>query len=483
MSIALEPRREAQQGQQALRPKSDKGVSLTARLLILAAGFVVLTEAIVFVPTIASFRHQWLTERFDTGELAALAARSPATDGFVRGDPEELMRAADIHSVSVVSNGLVQRLIGVNPTAPIRAINLESQTLGGAIFDVFETFGAPKDRVLALTSRPRSNAAIKLEVIVSESSLRAGLLREITQVFAYSMLLALMIGLLIYAALVDNFVRPLRRLTGAIMRFRAAPEDASHALVPTGRKDEIGEAEVAFADMQETVRQAFFQKERLAQLGLSVSKISHDLRHSLGAAQLVSERLASVDDPMVRMAVPRLERALERAIGLAQSTLKFGKAQEAQPIPELIYLADALDEAANDALNGLIGVSWDQRVDNRVESEVDPDQLHRILTNLIRNAGQAIVSSGKTGSITASLASSGDDLCLDLKDTGPGLPRGVKDNLFAPFSGSGVSGGTGLGLAIARDLARMNGGEIRLISTGTDGTCFRLCLRKPGATD
>jgi signal transduction histidine kinase len=118
-----------------------------------------------------------------------------------------------------------------------------------------------------------------------------------------------------------------------------------------------------------------------------------------------------------------------------------------------------------------------------VESEVDPDQLHRILTNLIRNAGQAIVSSGKTGSITASLASSGDDLCLDLKDTGPGLPRGVKDNLFAPFSGSGVSGGTGLGLAIARDLARMNGGEIRLISTGTDGTCFRLCLRKPGATD
>jgi signal transduction histidine kinase len=467
------------ENQTAVRPKIRARTSLTARLLALAGGFIVLTETIVFVPSIATFRHQWLVERFDTGELAVLAARAPVANGFVRGDAAELLRAADIKAVSVVSSGLREGLIGVVPSAPTRAIDLESQTFGGAIFNVVETLFAPEDRLLALTGRPRSNAAVKLEVIVAESSLREALIRETWRVFVYSILLAMMIGLLIYAALADNFVRPLRRLTGAITRFRAAPQDASRNLVPSGRKDEIGEAEVAFADMQDTVRQAFFQKERLAQLGLSVSKISHDLRHSLGAAQLVSERLASVDDPIVRVTAPRLERALERAIALAQSTLQFGKAQEALPVPELLYLADALDEAANEALNGIAGVSWSHQIDPSVDIEADPDQLHRVLTNLIRNAGQAIAATGQVGAVTADVTHKGDKVCLELSDTGPGLPRGVKENLFMPFAGSGLTGGTGLGLAIARDLARMNGGDVRLIETGPSGTRFAIDLRTP----
>jgi signal transduction histidine kinase len=454
--------------------------SLTARLLAVAAGFVVLTELIVFIPTIASFRHEWLVERFDTGELAVLAARAPVVDGFLRGDSGELMRAADIKAVSLVKDGVRQPLVGAIPSRPMLVIDLENQTFGSAIRDVFEAMLAPKDRLLALMARPRSNAAVKLEVIVLETSLRASLLRETGRVFLYSLLLAVTIGLLMYAALADSFVRPMRRLTSAIMGFRAKPEDASRNLIPTGRSDEIGEAEVAFADMQDTVRQAFLQRERLAQLGLSVSKISHDLRHSLGAAQLVSERLAMVDDPIVRVTAPRLERALERAIGLAQSTLQFGKAQEALPMPELLYLSDCLNEAANEALNGLIGIKWMCEVADTVDVEADPDQLHRILTNLIRNAGQAILASRKSGSITARALTQDNIICVDLIDTGPGPPRGVEENLFAPFSGSTLSGGTGLGLAIARDLARMNGGDVTLVFTGASGTCFRVCVRGVG---
>ena len=451
--------------------------SLTARLLAVAAGFVILTEAIVFLPTIATYRQEWLTERFDTGELAALAARAPVADGFLRGDAQELIRAADIQAVSVITNGQRQGLIGVVPMTPTRFIDLERQTFGGAIFDVIATLVAPNDRYLAITARPRSNAAIKLEVIVAEQTLRASLLRETRRVLIYSLMLALMIGVLIYAALADSFVRPMRRLTSAITRFRDAPEDASRNLVPSGRKDEIGQAEVAFSEMQDTLRQAFLQRERLAQLGLAVSKIAHDLRHSLGAAQLVSERLATVDDPIVRVAAPRLERALERAIGLAQSTLRFGKAQEAPPIPELLYLADALDEAANEALNGLVGVGWTCDVPDTLDAEVDTDHLHRLLTNLIRNAGQAILASGKPGGIRVSASREGERVHVDIADTGPGLPRGVQENLFAPFAGSGLSGGTGLGLAIVRDLARLNGGDVALVSTGPDGTCFRVTLR------
>jgi signal transduction histidine kinase len=451
--------------------------SLTARLLLLAAGFVVLTEAIVFLPTIATFRQEWLKERFDTGELAALASPVVGNTNFSIASANELVRAADIKSVVAITPGGNKALIGAVPSGTMRAINLEQQTFGGAIFDAVGTVFAPDGRLLAITYRPRSNAAIKLEIIVAEAPLKAALLRETGRVFIYSMLLALAIGMLVYAALADGFVRPMRRLTRAITRFRAAPEDASRNLVASGRNDEIGEAEVAFIDMQDTVRQSFLQRERLAQLGLAVSKISHDLRHSLGSAQLVSERLAQVDDPVVRVTAPRLERALERAIGLAESTLQFGKAQEAPPTPELLYLSDALDEAASEALNGLYGVTWVCDVAETTDCEVDPDHLHRILSNLIRNAGQAILTARKSGTITASAQVRGGFVDLDLTDTGPGLPRSVAANLFAPFAGSGLSGGTGLGLAIARDLARMNGGDIALVSTNDAGTCFRVTLR------
>jgi signal transduction histidine kinase len=457
------------------KPRLREG--LTARLLGLAASFVVLTEALVFLPSIAQHREDWLLDRFDTGELAALAWPQGANNDLGGGNATELVRAASIKSVVAQSVSGDKVLIGAVPASPMVIVDLERQTFGGAIFDVIDTLFAPDGRTLAITQRPRSNAAIKLQVTVAEAPLKESLMREIGQVFVYSMFLAIFIGTLIYAALADSFVRPMRRLTRAITRFRAAPEDASRNLRPSGRKDEIGEAEMAFIDMQETVRQSFLQRERLAQLGLSVSKISHDLRHSLGAAQLVSERLATVDDPVVRLAAPRLERALERAIGLAQSTLQFGKAQEAPPQPELLYVADALEEAISEALNGLADVGSEIAVPTDLECEVDPDQLHRILTNLIRNAGQAIVATGKAGSIRVSGGKTGNQVTLEIADTGPGLPRGVAANLFKPFSGSGLSGGTGLGLAIVRDLARMNGGDVELVSTGPSGTCFRISLR------
>jgi signal transduction histidine kinase len=454
--------------------------SLTKRLLAVSAGFIVLTEALIFLPTIADFRHEWLVERFDTAELAILAGRTRVSNDIFSDGAGELLRAADIRAITLIDERGRQVLAGTAPKVATKPVELDDQTFGGAIFDVFGTLATPPDRLITIRGRPRSNAAIKLEVVVPEANLRDAIVRETWQVFFASLLLALTIGTLIYAALADSFVRPMRRLTGAITRFRAAPEDASRNLMPSGRDDEIGEAEVAFSDMQDTVRQAFMQRERLAQLGLSVSKISHDLRHSLGAAQLVSERLASVNDPVVRLAAPRLERALERAIGLAQSTLQFGKAKEAQPLPELIYLSDALEEAASEALNGIVGVPWVCDVAETLDCEVDPDHLHRILTNLIRNAGQAIMAARKTGTITASASVRGEFVDLDITDTGPGLPRGVRENLFAPFSGSGLSGGTGLGLAIARDLARMNGGDIELVRTGEEGTCFRVVLRGVG---
>ena len=93
--------------------------------------------------------------------------------------------------------------------------------------------------------------------------------------------------------------------------------------------------------MQIELSSALHQKSRLASLGLAVSKVNHDLRNMLTSALIASERLANSADPRVSKALPRLERALDRAVRLAQDVLTYGRSEEAAPQAQSIPLAAA----------------------------------------------------------------------------------------------------------------------------------------------
>src|SRR5206468_12914780 len=132
-------------------------------------------------------------------------------------------------------------------------------------------------------------------------------------------------------------------------RFRADPDDPEAAVHPSGRRDEIGRAEVELDRMQADLRTALNSRARLAALGEAVAKINHDLKNMLTSAQIASERLAALKDPKVSQALPRLERALDRAVRLASDVLAYGKTQEAAPEPRLVPLAAAVEGAAEEA--------------------------------------------------------------------------------------------------------------------------------------
>src|SRR3546814_538561 len=141
-------------------------------------------------------------------------------------------------------------------------------------------------------------------------------------------------------------VRPIQRLIGSIVAFRTAPEDARQTIQPSRRGDELGRAERELQMMQQDLRQALIQRARLAQLGIAVSKISHDLRNMLASAQLVSDRLAASEDPTVRQVAPRLVGSIDRAIELCAQTLRYGKAEEQTPKLQRLYLAALVDGVA-----------------------------------------------------------------------------------------------------------------------------------------
>jgi signal transduction histidine kinase len=82
--------------------------------------------------------------------------------------------------------------------------------------------------------------------------------------------------------------------------------------------------------------------------------------------------------------------------------------------------------------------------------------------------------------VEISAAMQGDDCVIRVIDTGPGLPKRAKENLFAAFQGGARKGGTGLGLVIAAELVRGHGGKLELVRSDAEGTEFRLALPQGG---
>ncbi len=293
-----------------------------------------------------------------------------------------------------------------------------------------------------------------------------------------------MSGALVYLFLTFFLIRPIQRITRSMERFRADPEDPAAHLPPSGRDDEIGRAEVELDRMQSDLSAALASRARLAALGEAVAKINHEMRNMLTSAQLASERLATSGDPVVARTLPRLERALERAVTLAANVLAFGRSEEPPPAPRPVPLRAALESAAEDAQLSDEGIRLVADIDDRAQVPADPDQLHRILVNLMRNAREAIegvADKQGRGTINVALSVADGASVIRFADDGPGLPERAQANLFQPFLGSARRGGAGLGLAISRELAQAHGGDLMLVETGPAGTVFD--LRLPGVAD
>ena len=116
---------------------------------------------------------------------------------------------------------------------------------------------------------------------------------------------------------------------------------------------------------------------------------------------------------------------------------------------------------------------------NNVPAEIvidaDREQLNRVLTNLLRNAIQAVESpqeqgeEAPEGQVAIRSWREGSVVTLEIRDNGPGIPERVRPRLFEAFQSAAKSGGVGLGLAICAELVRAHGGEIRLDSKRSGG--------------
>ncbi len=301
-------------------------------------------------------------------------------------------------------------------------------------------------------------------------------------------LLAVVITVVVWATLWQMVLRPVRKLTSNIIAFGERPQDVSRIIAPSGRDDEIGHAEKALAAMQESLANELAQRKRLSELGMAVARINHDLRNMLSAAQLISDRLATIADPQAQLLAPKLVATLDRAIQFCQATLTYGAGSE-QPPERRRFDLNKMVQNVVEAACAEQRASVDYHVDIPPHFEVyaDPDQILRVLENLSRNAVQALTTNGAAGQRPkairfAAIRTDGTAL-IEISDTGPGFPPDQKDRIFDPFQKSTSVAGTGLGLSIAADLVTRNGGTIDLAPAKADdfycGARFLIKLPTP----
>ncbi|HEY5072681.1 MAG TPA: HAMP domain-containing sensor histidine kinase [Caulobacteraceae bacterium] len=452
---------------------------LSSRLLVLTVLIVAFANLLILPPNLAAFEERWLLDRLRAAELATLVEETAPNGVVTERVSEKLLASAEVVSVALQVEG-ERRLILQAPRLKRTPylVDLRHQNPMSWLAP-FETLAGGGDRMVRVMAQPRFRPGEFVEIVAPDGPLKKELLAQLGRLLEIAVFTSVMAGGVVYLSLNLFLVRPMQRITRSMERFRANPEDPRAHLAPSGRHDEIGRAESELDRMQADLRAALSSRARLAALGEAVAKINHDLRNMLTSAQIASERMAQSGDPKVTQALPRLERALDRAITLASNVLAFGKSDEPPPERRPVALRAALEAAAEDAGLTSEGVRLETDVAPDALIDADPEQLHRILVNLLRNAREAIDVSGAgegAGKIAATLVQRDAMNVITLADSGPGLPERVRANLFQPFVGSARRGGAGLGLAIARELAELHGGTLTLVQSTHDGAVFELRL-------
>lgn len=463
--------------------RSQRATSLSSKLLWLTILFVMLAEVLIFVPSVANTRIRWLADRLNTAAAAAVVIDGVNEMELPQSIQDGALMATGTKAIVLRKDGTARMIASADmPPVVTHHYDLSTITPVRAIIDAFDTILFGGDRIIRVYGPVAGEQGMVIDLVLEDAPLRRAILIYGRNVLFLSVLISVITAGLVFFAIDRIMIRPVKRMTDNMQAFSEDPENPGRIIVPRPVGDELGIAEGHLAEMQTRLQQTLKEQRHLADLGLAVSKINHDMRNILTSAQLMSDRLAMVDDPLVKRFAPKLLRTIDRAVGYSGEVLAYGKAREAQPRRRFINLKSLAEEVRDIvAEESDPGIAFVLDVNDGLEVEADSEQMFRVIYNLARNAAQSF-SADESGDaalvrrITLSAHRSGAVVKIRVIDTGPGLPAKARENLFKPFRGSARSGGTGLGLAIARELVLAHGGTIALDETVSHGTAFSIEL-------
>jgi len=289
-------------------------------------------------------------------------------------------------------------------------------------------------------------------------------------------LLALFAGL----AVADRAMKPIASLT-ALARDITDTRDPSRRMPVQAADDEVGELArtmdgmLEALDSERSAREMAFDRQREF-----VADASHELRTPLTSVQANLELLqaslpgAAEDD---RHAVDSALGSTRRMSRLVSDLLLLARADAGRRTAHTDVDLAEIAHAARDEVEPLLGGrALEVDLADGLSIEGNPDELHRLVLNLLENAARHTPEGTTIWLVTKS---EDDEAVIEVSDDGPGIPRDMHDQVFGrfvrgegPADTAGSSGGSGLGLAIVRAVAESHGGSVEVDTSPHGGARF-----------
>lgn len=330
--------------------------------------------------------------------------------------------------------------------------------------------------------------------------------RQIFQVFIMVVIIVMLVSL----AVANQITWPVRQLREAADRLgRGQFEDLPEMMTTN---DEIGDLAQTFLSMSESLKEKtgelihakqelekftrflekrvdartrelkaaqdeLIKKERLAAIGQMASVVGHEIRNPLAVINnsiyFIKTKLgqAAEPDPKIAKHIKIIESEIQQANGIINEILTYSRQRELKP--ERVLLNSWLEEMLS-VYPFPPHITLDKILDPaNPPVDIDVVEMQQAVRNLIGN-GIEVMPAGGTVRIRTQLTEPGV-VCIEVGDTGPGIPPDVLDKIFAPFFTTKARG-TGLGLAVVRKVIDRHNGKVDVESVVGKGTTFRLYL-------
>ncbi len=233
------------------------------------------------------------------------------------------------------------------------------------------------------------------------------------------------------------------------------------------------------------LQEQLYHADKLASLGMLVSGVAHEINNPLTGIMGYTELLLmKVEDEALRRELEKIYHSAERCKKIVENLLAFSRQRPPQKAPVLL----------NDLIDGTLELRayWLRSKNIKVIKnfqgqpyiKADPQQLQQVFLNLIINAEDALMASGKEDkkiTVRTSYDPEKKTIIVEFEDNGAGIPEDILPRIFDPFfTTKPVGKGTGLGLSISHGIITEHGGSITVSSAPGEGTLFRIELPVEG---
>ncbi len=396
-----------------------------------------------------------------------LADRGRSLIDNISADEEAEIQVVDWSGKVVVSSR------GFAPEQPITSSDFQV-AMSGSVGTWIGREPLTGERVLAVSS-PLQGSQQSIGVLRYLASVEE-IDRVVATIYTYSIALGLMViglSLVLSLPLAKSIIDPVQELTRAADQLANGQRDVR---ARSSSDDELGSLAEAFNHMADEIAEADKMKNDF------ISSISHELRTPLTSIKGWGETIASGDldnHEETRQGLQIITQETDRMIRLVEELLDFSRIQSGRV--QLDKVLTQINKLVGQAANQMTIRAAAQHVELVLDldpglgpTRADIDRLRQVLINLLDNA---LKFTSEHGTITVRTRARGDEVQIEVVDTGSGISSDDLPNVTKKFyKGASRKAGSGLGLSIVEEIVGLHGGSLRVESELGRGTTVTVTL-------